>query len=587
MSQEVTTSLVELEGRQGWGMANQALCRVLYPEHAEDVKAAFAIAREHGLTVHCWGNGRSYGDAALNEGNLLLDFSRMNRILDWDKDSGVVKAQPGITLNKLWETLLGDGYWVPVVTGTQFTTLGGVVAANAHGKNNHKYGPFGDHILAFELVSPDGELREVTRDSDPELFHAAIGGFGWLGVFVSITLQMKKVHSGRLKVLPLLEEDLEGMFRTFERCNAEDWDYVVGWIDAFPGGSALGRGQIHAARYYEEGEDPEGQSSFALDRQHLPDRFFLVIPKAWLWRFAKPFAHRWGMRLINLARFLWMKVGDNEVHPQEHARFNFLLDYVPNWKWIYKPGGLIQFQFFLPKDKARGVIRRALEMGQERKLESWLVVMKRHRPDPFWLSHAVDGYSFAMDFPVTDKNRQALWELTQDYGEMVVKAGGRFYFAKDATVSGNHVRRSLGDGILGRFFALKKKLDPQGLLMGSQLRRVFGDMVEELAAIGERDAAAEPPGEPTAPMSEAEAEAEVAGLPTELRDTKQPTSPTLAPPEATAAEEAAPSEASVDDEASSGEGAEDGALVEATATSEDEAASDEVSSTDDKEEVAK
>ncbi|MCO4744591.1 MAG: FAD-binding oxidoreductase [Proteobacteria bacterium] len=535
MSDGTERALVELEGRQGWGMSSQALCRVLYPKHPDDVVEAFKTAEQHGLSIHCWGNGRSYGDAALNEGNLLLDFSRMNRIIDWDKDSGIVKAQPGVTLNRLWETLLADGYWLPVVTGTQYTTLGGVVAVNAHGKNNFKYGPFGDHVLAFEMVTADGQLREVTRESDPELFHAAIGGFGWLGVFVSITLQMKKVHSGRIKVLPFLEEDLEGMFRGFERCNAEDWDYVVGWIDAFPGGRALGRGQIHAARYYAEGEDPEAVPSLALDRQHLPSRFFVVIPKAWLWWLAKPFAHRWGMRLVNLARFLSMKIGDHDVHPQEHARFNFLLDYVPNWKWIYKPTGLIQFQFFLPKDEARRVIRRALEMGQERALESWLVVMKRHRADPFWLSHAVDGYSFAMDFQVTDKNRQALWDLTQEYAEMVVKAGGRFYLAKDSTVSGAHVRRSLGDSVLGRFFALKRRLDPNSTLMGSQLRRVFGGLGEELADLGDAAAKLEDtPGEPTVPAQTSE----VAGLPTELREAAAaPTSPTLAP-----AEEALPPE---------------------------------------------
>lgn len=525
--------LVELQGRSGWGMASHALARVVYPEHADDVRSAFATARAHRLTVHCWGNGRSYGDAALNEGNLLLDFSRMNRILDWNAATGVVRAQPGVTLNKLWESLLGDGYWVPVVTGTQFTTLGGVVAANAHGKNNYKYGPFGDHVLAFEMVTPDGELREVTRESDPDLFHAAIGGFGWLGVFVSITLQMKKVHSGRLKVLPLLEDDLEGMFRTFERCNAEDWDYVVGWIDAFPGGSALGRGQIHAARYYGESEDPEGKASLALERQHLPDHFFAVVPKSWLWWLAKPWAHRLGMRLINFARFTWMRVAGHDLHPQEHARFNFLLDYVPNWKWIYKPGGLIQFQFFLPKDQARTVIRRALEMGQERRLESWLVVMKRHRPDPFWLSHAVDGYSFAMDFPVTDRNRESLWQLTQAYAEMVVQAGGRFYFAKDSTVSGAHVRRSLGDAVLGKFFALKRRVDPDGLLSGSQLRRLFSEMSTELADLGTQPGGAfdEAVGDPTAPaLPDLEAPASIVRAMPMEDESDNPTMPTLGPP---------------------------------------------------------
>ena len=90
---------LQREGREGWGMAHQSVAWVVYPQSPDDVVEAVRWARKHSTTIHCWGNGRSYGDAALNDGGLLLDFSRMNRILSWDKDTGIVTAQPGITLN--------------------------------------------------------------------------------------------------------------------------------------------------------------------------------------------------------------------------------------------------------------------------------------------------------------------------------------------------------------------------------------------------------------------------------------------------------------------------------------------------------
>jgi FAD/FMN-containing dehydrogenase len=163
---------------------------------------------------------------------------------------------------------------------------------------------------------------------------------------------------------------------------------------------------------------------------------------------------------------------------QPHAQFNFLLDYVPDWKFFYKPGGLIQYQLFIPKDRARDVFRRTLEICQQARLEPWLVVMKRHRADAFWLSHAVDGYSWALDFSVSDDRREDLWRLTRLLDEMVVESGGRFYFAKDAVVASDAVRRSLGTETLARFFELKRSVDPEMRLHGNLWRRVMGPILQ-------------------------------------------------------------------------------------------------------------
>jgi FAD/FMN-containing dehydrogenase len=185
------------------------------------------------------------------------------------------------------------------------------------------------------------------------------------------------------------------------------------------------------------------------------------------------------MRIINAMRFLFMsRSSHQERFFQPHAQFNFLLDYVPDWKFIYRPGGLIQFQLFVPKERAREVFRRTLELAQQARLEPWLVVMKRHRPDRFWLSHAVDGYSLAMDFPVSDARREDLWQFTQILSSLAAEAGGRFYFAKDSVVPPEAVRKSLGDAVLGRFFALKKRLDPHNLLQGNLYRRVMAPLRE-------------------------------------------------------------------------------------------------------------
>ena len=89
------------------------------------------------------------------------------------------------------------------------------------------------------------------------------------------------------------------------------------------------------------------------------------------------------------------------------------------------------------------------------------------------LSHAVDGFSLALDFRITRGNRAAVNQMAQDLSEIVLEAGGRFYFAKDSTLTPERVERYLGRKTLDQFFALKQRCDPDNLLQTDLYRRCF------------------------------------------------------------------------------------------------------------------
>ena len=95
----------------------------------------------------------------------------------------------------------------------------------------------------------------------------------------------------------------------------------------------------------------------------------------------------------------------------------------------------------------------------------------------------VGGWTGSMDFPVTDRNRARLDRLTQRLNRVVVDAGGRFYFAKDAVVTADAWRASLGDEVVGRFFALKRLHDPDLLIQGNLWRRVMAPLWREVPQI--------------------------------------------------------------------------------------------------------
>ncbi|AKP26174.1 FAD binding domain protein [Leptospira interrogans serovar Manilae] len=458
---------------EAWGMNHHSISPVLFPEKEEDFKNIFSYADQKGLKLTFRGGGCSYGDAATNTKGTVIDISKYNRILEFDSKNGIIKAESGVTIKQLWEFGIEKGYWPPVVSGTMFPTLGGALSMNIHGKNNFAVGPIGDHVLEFTFMTPDGKVHICSRKKNQELFFAAISGFGMLGVFLTVTIQLKRIYAGKMKVWPVVTTNLQDMFDYFER-EYKNSDYLVGWVDAFASGNSLGRGLVHKAIHLKKGEDPDFPENCKLEKQNLPSTFLGVVPKAWMWIFMLPFANNLGMRFVNFAKFISGYLTNNKPYLQGHAEYAFLLDYVPNWKFMYKPGSMIQYQSFIPKENAVDAFSEILRICQKRGIITWLAVFKKHKPDSFLLTHALDGYSMAMDFPVTSINRKKLWELAGELDETVLKFGGKFYFAKDSTLRPETVQRAFPKKNLEAFHSLKKKLDPKGILETDLYRRIMG-----------------------------------------------------------------------------------------------------------------
>jgi FAD/FMN-containing dehydrogenase len=444
------------------------------PTHAEQVAELFELANKNSLKIALRGAGRSYGDAALNGGGIVIDFRRMNRILAWNPETGVIKVEPGVTIEQLWRYTMEDGWWSPVTPGTMAPTIGGCLGANVHGKNNWKTGTMGEHVLSFDAVLPNGKQVTCTPKKNKQLFYGIISGMGLLGVFTSITLQLKKIYSGNLLVKAWAEPSLQ---RVLESTDEEkDNDYIVAWIDSTVGGPGLGRGQMHSANYLPEGEDSDSAHTLNADNQDLPDTIMGLVPKSIVHKFMRLAFNNLGMRGVNTAKY-WANrtIGHNKTYLQSLVEFTFLLDYVPNWELGYGKGGLIQYQSFLPKETAEDTYREMLKLTKRRRLPSYLGVVKRHRVDDFLFSHAVDGFSMALDFKVSSFNRKRLIEMTQELNRIVLAGGGRFYFAKDSTMTPDVVRAYLGESTVDKFLKLKREVDPQGILQSDLFRRCFGD----------------------------------------------------------------------------------------------------------------
>ena len=464
-----------LETVTAWGGASSSVAYVYRPSTVDDLKKIFALAKSTGRTIGLKGGGNSYGDAFGNREEIVLDCSRLNRVVSWNSDTGIIKVEAGVTIEQLWRYVLADGWWPPIVTGTAKTTIGGCAAMNTHGKNGWNMGTFGDHILEVELLMANGRKKVCTREKNSELFYAAIGGFGMFGCFITITMQLKKIYSGLLEVEACTRPNLSSALSWFDENRGES-DYLVGWLDSTARGSRFGRGEMHRGRYLRPGEDSAPAKSLSLEAQAVPDSILGIIPKSSMWFYMGFFFNNPGMTLVNTAKYLLARTTSGEkgkTYRQPHAAYHFLLDYVPGWKWGYGRGGLIQYQTFFPKETAEDAFADLLKLNQERRMPNYLTVLKRHKPSDFLVSYSPDGFSMAMDFRITDRNREQVARMARAMDDIVVRYNGQFYFAKDSTMRPEVAQQTMGNEKVEEVIRLKKKYDPKHFFQTDLWNRIF------------------------------------------------------------------------------------------------------------------
>ncbi|HLJ80081.1 MAG TPA: FAD-binding oxidoreductase, partial [Ktedonobacterales bacterium] len=476
---------------------NHSRCRVARPQSVEEVAALFAEVRAAGGTIGLRGAGCSYGDAALNSGAVVLDCTALNRVLAWDPTTGIVTVEPGVTIAQLWRHILPDGWWPTVVPGTSAVTIGGAAAANVHGKNNWHAGCFGDYVLAFDLLLPDGRIVTCSRDEHADLFFAAIGGSGLLGCFTQLTLQARRVYSGYVSEVQTAHTSLDALLDALDAATGSATD-LVAWTDTGASGKYLGRGLLKAGRDLAPGEDLHPARSLTVAAQEHRGLLMRSVPTAWVPRLARPLTTPLGVWAANRGQWLRGQApGSRKPHLETYAAANFLLDAIPNWRETYLPGGLIQHQSFIPREAAAGAFREILRRSQAAGIVPSLSVLKKHRgadppsrseedggvdppsrserdrPAEFTLTYLLDGYSLALDYPIHRGTEARTLALLRELNDVVADHGGRCYFAKDSTVTAEQARRMFPAERLARFAALKRQYDPQGLLTNDLYRRVL------------------------------------------------------------------------------------------------------------------
>lgn len=359
-----------------------------------------------------YGLGRSYGDSCLNQDHTLVTTTNLNRLISADWHKGEVKCQAGMSLDQLLQVIVPRGYFVPVTPGTKYITLGGAVANDIHGKNHHLEGTFGCHISSFGLWrSGEGHL-ECSREQNPELFAATIGGLGLTGLITWVTLRLKPISSAMIDTETIKFNSLDEFLSLNQESQA--YTYSVAWFDCL---HETDRGHfIRGNHSQQDGPLTPHKDPKLTVPCNLPG--FLLNPLS--------------MKLFNKAYYSRLRA--NAITAVQHYDpFFYPLDMIHQWNRIYGTSGFFQYQFVLPFAAAQAC-KEVLAKIRASRQGSFLAVLKAFgdRPSPGLLSFPIPGITLTLDFP----NRGAkTLNLLKELEPIILAGGGRFYPAKDSMMS--------------------------------------------------------------------------------------------------------------------------------------------------------
>jgi L-gulonolactone oxidase len=392
-----------------WGRVVRGACRVARPRHRDELPSLVQRGHEGGLLAA--GLSRSYGDSGLNPGGSVIAMDQLDRVLAFDTETGIIRADAGLSLGDLIRIAVPHGWFPPVLPGTRFVTLGGAVANDVHGKNHHRAGTFGHHVRRLRLRRTDGTLAELGPDDPSGLFAATLGGLGLTGVIEQVELQLKPAGTNLLaEDVPF--EHLSDYFRLASESVATH-EYTVAWIDCT---NSDGRGIFSRANH---ASTPERRL------KRSPGRSFpLEAPSFAL--------NPMTLRAFNGAYFhaKRLRAGRRQTH---YAPFFFPLDAIQNWNRLYGRRGMYQYQCLVPPHAAADAVSEMLAQIAKSGSGSFLAVLKNfgEMASPGLLSFPAPGTTLALDFQNRGTDTLALMERLD---AVVAEAGGRLYPAKDGRI---------------------------------------------------------------------------------------------------------------------------------------------------------
>lgn len=426
----------------------------------------YAVARRQ--TIVPGRAGYDYG-ADRNANEILLDLSHFGNVLHWDPEQGFIQVQPGVTIDKLWRTVIEKGKWLEVFPVRMDATIGECLSLNSTGATAWHGGSIGTYVSSFDLLLPSRDIVKVTPVNNPELFYSVISGLGMLGVITSITLNLRPIRSDRLRMRKREANSISEMFDIFADESVKD-GYMIGSINGHAPEDGPGFGVVFCGDLTKK-DEPDSLLSCIQD---FPARLMRIVSSSIPTQTILPLFDLINTKM-NTNVLCWQSAfksnGSERQIPLAQFHFPFGLKNYSLRNILSRESYL--FQPFVPIMQAERVFTDLLQLSHRAGFVPLWCVMQKHRADPFLLSSQIDGFSLELAYRTSSYNMTRLLQLLQEMLNQVIEAGGRLNLAQDKMLDAPTFKRMIGQPKVNRFLEVKRQYDHDGIFQANLFRRLF------------------------------------------------------------------------------------------------------------------
>ena len=414
--------------------------RIERPRDRGDLIESVKRACDQGLTVRAVGSGHSFTDAACT-GGVLFEMGGLDRVLDVQRDAGLVKVEAGLGLRALSELIWGHGMALENLGDIDKQTVSGAIATGTHGTGS-RFRNISTQIEAMELVLPDGTLLEVSSTSEPDLLPAVRVGLGALGVIATITLRTVPAFTIRRTDSP------QPLSETLERLQdlADGSDHFEFYV--FPHTDAA---LLRQSDRTDEPPDP---------RHPVVDFGQEVILENWVMGAIARAGRRLPSKIPRLSRFVASQLGRSVKTDRSYR--------------VFASRRMVRFtemEYAIPRRHAIDAIPRVLEVAERADPPVGFPIEVRFvAGDDSMLSPAHDRDTC---YVAVHQYQGMAWESYFRSVESIMDSyGGRPHWGKRhfqtaATLAERYPR-------FEDFLAARNRLDPEGSFRNQYLDRVLG-----------------------------------------------------------------------------------------------------------------
>jgi decaprenylphospho-beta-D-ribofuranose 2-oxidase len=406
------------------------------------------------------GNGQSFGDVSLPNRGISLSLGPSFELTKFflDESTGIMVCPAGMTQRDVLERIVPRGWILPVIPGSAKITIGGAVAADAHGKNHYSKGALSDHIIDLNIFCASGQTVSATRSEYSDLFWATIGGLGLTGVILTVTLQLQPAAAShvyqKVKVFCGIREMLEAI-----EVEKDNGDFLLGAVDGDFSPVSEWRGQISIANFMSI--PGEGKAiTFSMGKP-------LAVPKL-VGRLNAGAFSTWALNKAIFISTRYKRKGEISLD-----KFFFPQDALGEWNRLFGVNGFIDYQVCIPLENAEEFLGKLQKFLNQYSVKCFLVAIKRMRKSANLnpLSFGQEGISIALGLPIRRSTKDQL-----DYlDEMTILFGGRVNLIKDARLQRECFNRMYPRK--DQWVATKLKYDPQGRIRSKMSARLGLDSI--------------------------------------------------------------------------------------------------------------